>query len=492
MSIKQSITFLFLFLGVSFNALAGFTGYKQLSNVSATGKLCSMYNGQILYFTNDLSTYCSGSSSGYDLYGVQISRYGFKMASYSSRPWDNLATLTTVQSCAPDEELDPVTGQCVKPPPVCTDDEVLDPDTGECKEIPFCERQSTLDAIFSEEQACAASKGIFNHSCDEFLDKLEMKCTQPTECVIGMPNYPDCLGDLNPTDPLTPPDDFNPDPSNPSTPAPPSFDKDEPDSVTPDDTTDKAVLTALQNLNRDNNKAFTALNTDLNTGFTSLDNKLKTLNKSNDAIGKAIKEQSQQDVAIHNAQTLLMTQQTGAIMNGTTQVVQGLNTQTTQLKGSLDGVAQAIGNLPSQLNGDVTSQGCSSFNCTGSAPSCFLAKERWRVNCDELKNEESATEQGALLTDTFQALTESATDEHGAYTSVFTDANGSVDEMLDAYTSDNGFSFSSGCPSPRTYDLKIAVWSIDYTPFCTLALVFRGLLLASASIASFLMVAKFM
>lgn len=251
-------------------------------------------------------------------------------------------TVRLASSCPDNSILDPETGICITEP-VCEPPAILDPDILECVVPAFCERESTNEAIFEAEQSCAAEGGIFSFECSDFLESLETRCTQSDQCAIGFPNWPACLDDLDPSDDIAPPSGgFNP--SNPPTANPdaPSFDKPEPDDVTPTDTTDEAVLKAVQNANRDSNEGFKALSIDLNKGFTDTNNSLASLNSTNTAIGESVVEQMNQDYKIFQANKDLALQQTGAITAGSSDIVDALGSQT----GSL---SDAIGDLASKL-----------------------------------------------------------------------------------------------------------------------------------------------
>ncbi|RBW67241.1 hypothetical protein DS893_00055 [Vibrionales bacterium C3R12] len=192
MSIKQSIAAFLLLFSVSFSASAGFTGYKQLSNVSATGRLCNMYEGQVLYFTNDLSTYCSGSSSGYDLYGVEITKYGFKLASFGPRPFDTLASLTTVGSCPVGEELNVDTGLCESKCPdgqypdvegQCVCDDGSKPNfLGVCDD--YCSSEEFKQLKYEKMIMCSNQYGTFSFTCNSRDDVT-------FECDLDNPTGPD-------------------------------------------------------------------------------------------------------------------------------------------------------------------------------------------------------------------------------------------------------------------------------------------------------------
>ncbi|TCV17999.1 hypothetical protein EDB13_101823 [Vibrio crassostreae] len=234
------------------------------------------------------------------------------------------------------------------PDPVCEPPSVLDPDTLECITPPFCERDSTNEAIFEAEQSCAAEGGIFSHQCSDFLESLETRCTQSDKCAIGFPGWPDCMQDIDPTDDITPPSGgFNPGSGPTANPDGPTFDKPEPDDVTPTDTTDEAVLEAIQNANRDSNEGFKALSTDLNNGFTDVNNSLSTLNATNTAIGESVVDQMNQDYEIYQANKDLALQQTGAITAGASGITDALGAQTGALT---DAIGELAAKLPEQCD----------------------------------------------------------------------------------------------------------------------------------------------
>ncbi|MFA0712558.1 hypothetical protein AB4615_14065 [Vibrio splendidus] len=351
MSIKTSISLFFLMMGFSFSAFSA-TLY-QVSSGGSLGECGAVSKGDVVS-----SSYCSGTKTSYcsSVEKTQIvSGYLTPMQGYNScvQSW---VRAFVVSQCPDGTVVNPDTGVCEEPlpPPICEPPSQLDPDTNECITLPFCERDSTNEAIFAAEQSCAAEGGIFSFECSDFLESLETRCTQSDQCAIGFPNWPACLDDLDPSDDIAPPSGGF-DPSNPPTANPdgPSFDKPEPDEVLPTDTTDEAVLKAVQNANRDSNEGFKALSTDLNNGFTDTNNALAKLNSTNTAIGESVVEQMNQDFKIHQANKDLALQQTGAITAGASSVTDALGSQTGALTGALgeqtDALTDAIGELSSKL-----------------------------------------------------------------------------------------------------------------------------------------------
>lgn len=348
--------FLLLFLLLSSFASYSHASFLQVTNVSSKLKNCSVSVGDTgtkSYFSGLLSAgTCYYSSPAYNNCWISSSNKGYCNQGIGNG--QQILWFITSSSCPSGEVLNPTTGECEEAPPVCEPPSQLDPDTNECITLPFCERDSTNEALFAAEQACAAEGGIFSFECSDFLESLETRCTQSNECAIGFPNWPACLDDLDPTDDITPPSGgFNP--STPPTVNPdgPSFDKPDPDDVTPTDTTDEAVLKAIQNSNRDSNEGFKALSTDLNNGFTDTNNSLSKIDSTNTAIGKSIVEQLNQDYAIHQANKDLALQQTGAINAGASTVADALGSQTGALTGALgeqtDALTDAIGELAGKI-----------------------------------------------------------------------------------------------------------------------------------------------
>ncbi|WP_102277893.1 hypothetical protein [Vibrio cyclitrophicus] len=355
MSIKTSISLLFLLMmGFSFNANA------QLYRISGV-----MNNGHECYSDGDVVSSSYMSSCVPKRYG-SCARFSNGWIKCNVTWAIAYASGTGSNECPVGQELNPLTGKC-ELPKVCEPPSQLDPETNECITLSFCERDTTNEQLFEAEQSCAAEGGIFSHQCSDFLESLETRCTQSNECAIGFPNWPACLDDLDPTDDITPPSGgFNPGSGPTANPDGPTFDKPEPDDVTPTDTTDEAVLEAVQNANRDSNEGFKALSIDLNNGFTSINNSLSNLNATNTAIGESVVDQMNQDYEIYQANKDLALQQTGAITAGTSIVTDALGSQTDALTGALgeqtgaltDAIGELASKLPEQCIPDATNNFC--------------------------------------------------------------------------------------------------------------------------------------
>lgn len=353
MNIKQSIALIFLLLGVSFSASASF----YYISTSLDGGAC--YNVGDTVATSYVKQ-CT--PPGY----VQAScvRYGngwINCQRELNGAWREVAHASPVAQCPDGKELNPLTGKCEQ---VCTEDEALNPDTGECELIPYCERDSTNEALFAAEQACAAENGIFSSECHNgdvvgFPQGLTTKCVQPNECVMGMPHWPECLGDLDPDggSGVAPPDgDFNGGDLGTSDPTPPTSGQTPPPEIPPSSGSDAATVAAIGTLQSTLNTAIVGVNTDMNQGFSDVNNRLSQLNDTNSAIGQKITDQMNQDYQIHLKEKQLMLQQTGAIQNGAASINKGLSTQTTALTASIDGLAEKIeANKPCDPNEDPRS-----------------------------------------------------------------------------------------------------------------------------------------
>ncbi|MEZ9582639.1 hypothetical protein AB4230_10165 [Vibrio cyclitrophicus] len=352
MSIKTSISLFLLMMGVSFSASAALVKINTSTTGISSGltieesKIGSYLSSQgCLVGTDGVSgvryTGQAGRSGSYINVHYRFYKYDRSCNNLKSSSYKSLS-FTAVEHCPSGTLFNPLTGVCDEVP-TCEPPSELDPTTLECVTLPFCERDSTNETLFSAEQSCAAEGGIFSYECSDFLESLETRCTQSDKCAIGFPGWPDCMQDLDPTDDITPPSGgFNPGSGPTANPDGPTFDKPEPDDVTPTDTTDEAVLEAIQNANRDSNEGFKALSTDLNNGFTSINNSLSNLNATNTAIGESVVDQMNQDYEIYQANKDLALQQTGAITAGASSITDALGAQTGALTGALGELAAKL------------------------------------------------------------------------------------------------------------------------------------------------------
>lgn len=464
MSMKwKTITFLLLLFGFSSNAYANYTIYPFCSGSvfpSDPSRDHSLLHGCL---AGDGITY-SRYANSYAFYGVLGGR-------------ENRYTFTVSGGSCPDGQFpNPNTYVCEAPEPC--DVGYIRNEVGLCVLDPqddFCDSSDFTDLLMQETESCAARYP------DHFTN-LVPSCTDREnysfDCQQGFPKPTD------PTSPIDPPSGgFGGGSTPPANPNTTEFDKPEPDEVTPNESTDTAVLEAVRNLNRDNNQALKGINDDLNVGLDKLDGQLTKLNETNKEIGDKLVEQTEQDHAIYEANKLLAQQQTGAIAKVGDDLGRKLDFQTKSLTNSL-----------AELDPDshtLSTAGCTTFSCNGDAITCYIARQSWKNKCAEDENYEDFQLNSGALLDDMKTVSEDSVDSEGAFKGVFADAETTADEALDAYTSSNGFSFNGGCPSPRTYSVLGTPWTIDYAAFCQLALVFRFFIMASAALSSFFMIAKY-
>lgn len=394
------------------------------------------------------------------------------------------ASYDTVSSCPSGYELS-ASGVCVKPP-TCEEGQILDGSMENCIDDPntdWCSEQSA-----NEYNACYESNGIFDWGawqCNEQTHVIESsKCdmTNSNQCYYGQPAYPACLGD---GDDIKGPDtSYDPETPEPSTPEP-GYDKSEPDAVTPEDSTDTAVLAAVQNMNRDLNDANTKISKDMNEGFGKLNDTLGQTNYNLDALGKVLENAVGQDTQARREAA---------------DFYQGNLAALGSIEGAVQGLTGDISDLGDRLTeaftGSAQAFSCDSFTCEGNAAACFIARQQWDDKCKAQAQMVNFSSDIAEIVNYMQDTAEGYVDEDGGMKGIYSENSSTMEDYLSAYTQDNGFSFSSGCPEPRTYNFSIHSSpiniTIDYSPFCTLALLFRALLMASASLGSLFLFAKYM
>ncbi|MFD2017791.1 hypothetical protein ACFSJQ_23710 [Vibrio olivae] len=235
------------------------------------------------------------------------------------------------------------TGECIEPDEECTQDEYFDELTWSCQPTPYCERDSYLEDYALSRAQCSETGGVFESSCSNFLESYEFKCVDGSKCVFGAENWPSCLGDIDPTAPIDePPSGFDGGTGNTANPNDP-WEKDEPDTVTPTETTDTAVLDAIQNMNRDQNQALGKISSDMNQGFADTNTALNQLNSTSNAIGQSIIDQMNQDYELAKANRDAQNATTGAVLNAGSNIVDAIGTN-----GAL--VANAVGNNGDKLD----------------------------------------------------------------------------------------------------------------------------------------------
>ena len=334
MNIKQSIFALSVFFGVSFSASAE-TVYQYTPPNAWYAENYPTCSGSFTGTQQAAISRCVGST--FDNITITSCRHSggnFRCDySYSSGGSSSLNFATYyASSCPAGTEL--IDGECKEPEPTCEDGQIYNPETGQCEVDDFCQSDEYLNLKVDANIACI-------NQYPDWYTKFIPSCTDSNnysfECAQLMPRPTD------PTDEIDSPDSgFTGGSGGTANPAPPSFDKPEPDDVTPEDSTDTAVLSAIQNMNRDNNQAFTGLNTDVNQGFADVNNQLSQLNDTNNAIGQTIVDQMNQDYQIYQGQKALMLQQSGYISQGSADIVNAVGGQTSELKGALTGLGAGI------------------------------------------------------------------------------------------------------------------------------------------------------
>lgn len=367
MNRKTSIIALFLFFGVSFSVSARESVYLITSiNSGSTVSCGAPYSTGNYVIYSKLKNFCIGGTFTYNGTTHTITSSGIGSGIYW-KVWAGNGISHTVggikrqsHSCTDNQQVNPNTGQCENAPPTCENGQEFNPDSGLCEDpTPYCEQSSTLDSIFAAEQSCAAEGGVFSYQChngNDFTDpSLETTCNEPPDaCVMGFPNWPECLDDYNPTNPIDPPDGgfVNPDGSTGNSPDP-SFNKPEPDPVTPNETTDTALLEAFQNMNRDNNQALGHISEDINKGNADIKNKLDDVKNSTNAVGQSIVDQMNQDYQIAQQNRQAISDQnmiigkaaqgvSDSVIEGSGDVVDEVRLQGTRLNDSLNKIADKL------------------------------------------------------------------------------------------------------------------------------------------------------
>lgn len=480
----KTLTLVLLLFGVSSQASAA-TVYTNPNEGGTYLSLEAAGRAYVAYLGGDS---CKQSGTYYyQYYFDSATSSGFTYNSYKyskpeCRSFQRKSTLSikpqASQSCPDGTTPNEATQKCEDSAPEECPAGYIRNEVGLCvlpPEDDFCDGDEFADMLMQEVSSCAA---LYPDHFTNLVPSCTDRNNYSFDCKQGFPKPTD------PTDPIdSPSGDFGGGTTPPSNPNTTEFDKPEPDEVTPNDTTDTALMEAVRNLNRDNNQALMGLNDDLNVGLDKLDGQLVKLNDTNKEIGDKLVEQTKQDKAFYEANKKLALQQTGAISKVGSDIVGALNGQTQALTDALDNLGENDKSL--------STSGCSQFTCNGDAIACYIARQSWKNECAEDINKDHFKNESSALIGDIQTVAQGSVDSEGAFKGVFADATSTADEALDAYTSSNGFSFDGGCPAPRTFSVLGNPWTIDYTAFCQLALVFRFFIMASAALSSFFMIAKY-
>ncbi|WP_249373385.1 DUF1542 domain-containing protein [Vibrio sp. 1-2 (7-a)] len=170
MSIKQSIASLVILLSFSFSAFAQTPYYTVYSSsVTKPSNYFQAFYGLSaptpdLLIEEIIAKGCVGTPSGHTIRvvsaswtgsGVYLSNYRECNAGWTSFG-DTLYVRT--DSCPSGTTYDPSTGRCEEPP------------------LPYCERQSTLDAIDAARTQCESQGRQFSSSCSDETESWESQC----------------------------------------------------------------------------------------------------------------------------------------------------------------------------------------------------------------------------------------------------------------------------------------------------------------------------
>ncbi|HHF3102443.1 TPA: chemotaxis protein [Vibrio alginolyticus] len=390
MSIKQSISFLFLSLGVSFSASAYvvvdrastkdpyfFTGIQGVG-ANSTAEL----KQNIL----DMGCFSTKHADGdVDAFSFSGDRMYYRYCKTGTQ--SNATLYFKVISCGVGEEWNPDTGKCEEPP-----------------SPPFCSRPDTISQMNQYESNCLADGGSPTIVCNDQVDPpdFRMSCDiappPPEGCEPGSPSFPACLDDENKCDENHP--DWNPEygmcctPDNNWCDVPPpesctifspnwpecSGDTDidpptggdlgdpdkpsggggggstDPDKPEPDVDNTSDTLAAIKAMNKDVNSQLTGINNDMNKNQAETKSTLDALKASVDLntdtvvdnanhVANAIKGQSDMLSGIGNQTNGLLTSANNLLNNGFGQLSNDLgDLESTNQKGFGD-VVEAIEGL---------------------------------------------------------------------------------------------------------------------------------------------------
>ncbi|WP_157937515.1 virulence factor TspB C-terminal domain-related protein, partial [Vibrio splendidus] len=174
-----------------------------------------------------------------------------------------------------------------------------------------------------------------------------------------------------------------------------------------------------------------------------------------------------------------------------------------QISDALGGLGDKLDDISDGSNTTASDSGCgvSDFSCDGNSYECYVARTNWKNKClmSSLTGDPLVPHEGVPI-ESSQQVSESGDaliNDLKGYSSQHLDpdklSNGDVliTDSLDKFNESNGLSFDEKCPAPNVVDTGMGVFTIDYTPFCDLALYVRAMLMLFASIGSILMISKF-
>ncbi|EGR0040922.1 hypothetical protein FR271_22010 [Vibrio vulnificus] len=488
---------------------------------------CNLLSGDVINLSAG-NTYSGPCIGGTWTYGGQnytahyIATCGYKnrnLCAFDQNKgrYAEVASITYGGGCASPKEW--IGGVCREaPPPSCPDGQSPDSE-GECvcsstgkkpNALGVCEDYCNSVEWFSKRDsafaACNAKGGNFTESCVNETDN-SLNCSIPDDNSGGGNdgggnNGGDNGGDTsNPTDPTKP---LDPDKGG--------------------DSSNSDLSSKLDALN-DSQKATTnSLNSIIEKNDAHHSENKKLLEDAN----KKSDEQLKQDKEIADAQKAILdiignnTEGTntrldalsGAINGQTGQLASAINGQTGQLASAINGQTGQLGTKLDELGNKLVeaidgvgnskgsvSGGCeSNFVCSGYDIECYTAKQARDQAC--LLNQFVNGNGDGTTVDTFtneisghgdNTLTALKTynDKNLDFTKLST-GEISLENATTLITESNGgLSFSESCPASHTVGVLTAKFTINYQPFCELALYVRAMLMLFASISSIIMFAKF-
>ncbi|UTZ25277.1 hypothetical protein HB761_00100 [Vibrio campbellii] len=274
----------------------------------------------------------------------------------------------------------------------CPDGQELDPITGKCESKPYCEEQSTIDAMSQYHDSCTAKGGTPKIFCDNNTQSFDADCELPDQpcdpdsddwpacldddpepdqcdstspdwvdsvgkccnesnnycdekppepCTIFNSDAPHCQNDDDDIEPPTPDDDLE-DPEFPDFPdtggsgdSDGSGNSDIPEPPVDDESDANKAIKAL---NKDMNKQLTQINNDLNSNHKTSLEALGSLKSSLDLNTKSVVDGANHTASAVNSQTSVLTE-LGNKTNGLLKSINGL------LKGGFDGLNESLEGL---------------------------------------------------------------------------------------------------------------------------------------------------
>jgi len=353
---------------------------------------------------------------------------------------------------------------------------VINDVTGACEEPDFCSSSEFLSISATEGNACAAQYPDyftdFSSTCKSRND-YSFTCNQGTK----KPEQPD-------PDPDPDPDPETPDPDNGNGETPDPDNGNGTGGNIPSDGGNPTYTNGGNNTGSGSSGG-TASTGDLsvNINFDGVHNRLDALNKNAAATNERIET-------------------TNNILNGLDKNLKDGNSKLDGTLKGIDGTLKGIdGKLGELANGTKTNANgatCTSFSCDGNAYECFVARQAWKNNCliESLTGDDLVPREGVpvdvsqQVSDAGDALI-SDLKKHSVDPDKLSNGEIVISDALNEFDESNGLSFDEKCPAPHVVDTGVGIMTIDYTPFCDLALYVRAMLMLFASIGSILMIAKF-